>query len=846
MGAFTLGEEDVYTFGLLLRTLQQGAPPGEQLSVLPTLLGAPGLAAFAMPRLPRLMAASFAPPAVLAAVREAVEAGVLLPAVAHVYGAWPRLASLRPNIESALLRCGYSAEQVAAALAGAPAAAAAGAPAAAAAGGSDAAPFAGLLPQVWAALNNAGQAARAAMASAAAASAAADAAATPAPEGAGGRAAAAAAGEAAAAAAAAGADAAPAVVVHERVECDACGTAPVVGVRYKCSVCRDYDLCAACERANSGEGEAGPAAYGSLHDGTHPFLKIVRPEQTPAAIMTVLREDHEAGGGHPFGSRFGHGAGGGGEWRRGGGRCGRWRGGGGGGACGMSGLLASAAKHAAAGATVGEAVPAPAATAGGHPWAACGGGFRGGRGGHRGGFGGGWRRAWEAAAASDLRNGPTAAAAASADPSDAGGNVATGTPVNPLSVFAAAEPVAAAAAAAAAPGAGGVEEDEEERRLVALAIRESLASVAASAGAGPVAAAAADPQPAPAARQQLRSRFVAHLTYTDQSVVAPGSKLIKAWRLKNAGASAWPEGTRLLCVGGHDAFTASAPRFVPVPQVLPGATVDIAVPLTAPAASGRYQAYFRLAVPSDAAGAAGARDESPTTVTAAAGAGAGAAGRADRSRWHRFGHRVWADIFVEDPSSSGTEVGAAASAASSASEHDGEGSDAESDGEHDGVVVDAAPAAVPAAKAAAAPAPAAAEAVSAGGAVVGRSFLTAAHGNSNAAAVLAALAAGASEEDTAAHADDEADEAAALTAATAVSGGVAPPAPSAPPAAAAAPPAPAAAAVAGPERWAFHLASLAGMGFGDEALNVRLLDEYAGNLMRVVNQLLEAQVGAPQ
>jgi hypothetical protein len=497
---------------------------------------------------------------------------------------------------------------------------------------------------------------------------------------------------------------------------------------------------------------------------------------------------------------------------------------------------------------VAEAAPAPAA--GGHPWAGCG-GFRGGRGGHRGGFGGGWRRAWEAAAASDLRNGP--AAAASADPSDAcgSGNVATGTPVNPLSVFAPAEPAAAPAAAPA--GAGGVEEDEEERRLVALAIRESLASVAASAaGAGPVAAAAADPQPARAARQQLRSRFVAHLTYTDQSVVAPGSKLIKAWRLKNAGASAWPEGTRLLCVGGHEAFTASAPRFVPVPQVLPGATVDIAVPLTAPSSSGRYQAYFRLAVPSDAAGAAGARDESPTTVTAAAataGAGAGAAGRADRSRWHRFGHRVWADIFVEDPSSSGTEAGAASSAAASASsgsEHDGEGSDAESDGEHDGVVVDAAPTVSPAAKATAAPAPAAVEAVSAGGAVVSRPFLAAAHGNSNAAAVLAALAAGAGEEDAAVHADDEADEAAALTAATAVSGGVASPAPSAPPAAAA-PPAPAAAAaVAGPERWAFHLASLAGMGFADEALNVRLLDEYAGNLMRVVNQLLEAQVAAPQ
>ena len=62
------------------------------------------------------------------------------------------------------------------------------------------------------------------------------------------------------AAAAPGAD----LVVHAGVTCDRCGVSPIVGVRIKCSVRDDYDLCSSCEAQ-----EVQP----------FPTIKIYTPEQ---------------------------------------------------------------------------------------------------------------------------------------------------------------------------------------------------------------------------------------------------------------------------------------------------------------------------------------------------------------------------------------------------------------------------------------------------------------------------------------------------------------------------------------------------------------------------------------
>jgi len=62
---------------------------------------------------------------------------------------------------------------------------------------------------------------------------------------------------------------------HERVECDGCGQAPIIGVRYKCSVCKNFDYCSMCEERRGHE---------------HAFLKIQNPGQAPKAIFTVVDE----------------------------------------------------------------------------------------------------------------------------------------------------------------------------------------------------------------------------------------------------------------------------------------------------------------------------------------------------------------------------------------------------------------------------------------------------------------------------------------------------------------------------------------------------------------------------
>lgn len=78
--------------------------------------------------------------------------------------------------------------------------------------------------------------------------------------------------------------------VHVHVTCDGCGIKPIVGVRYKCAVREDFDLCDKCEAK-----EIQP----------HPMIKIYTPEQAPAAIFVCINEDDREHVRGPHGGRWG-------------------------------------------------------------------------------------------------------------------------------------------------------------------------------------------------------------------------------------------------------------------------------------------------------------------------------------------------------------------------------------------------------------------------------------------------------------------------------------------------------------------------------------------------------------
>jgi tRNA(Ile)-lysidine synthase TilS/MesJ len=66
--------------------------------------------------------------------------------------------------------------------------------------------------------------------------------------------------------------------VHEGIECDGCGAAPIRGLRYKCTICKNFDYCAACEERQSHE---------------HAFLKIRQPGGAPDVMIVIEDENND-------------------------------------------------------------------------------------------------------------------------------------------------------------------------------------------------------------------------------------------------------------------------------------------------------------------------------------------------------------------------------------------------------------------------------------------------------------------------------------------------------------------------------------------------------------------------
>lgn len=88
----------------------------------------------------------------------------------------------------------------------------------------------------------------------------------------------------------------------------------------------------------------------------------------------------------------------------------------------------------------------------------------------------------------------------------------------------------------------------------------------------------------------LRAAWLADLAVEDGSLFVWGEVFTKTWRLQNVGTDPWPADTRLEWVQGEGL----AGKPVPVGEVAPGATVEVALRLVAPKQSGAFAGAWAL------------------------------------------------------------------------------------------------------------------------------------------------------------------------------------------------------------------------------------------------------------
>ena len=64
--------------------------------------------------------------------------------------------------------------------------------------------------------------------------------------------------------------------VHDGIHCNGCGVNPIVGPRFKCAICDNFDYCEKCESLNKDSHK-------------HPFIKIYSPKNAPIEIKCELK-----------------------------------------------------------------------------------------------------------------------------------------------------------------------------------------------------------------------------------------------------------------------------------------------------------------------------------------------------------------------------------------------------------------------------------------------------------------------------------------------------------------------------------------------------------------------------
>jgi hypothetical protein len=98
-----------------------------------------------------------------------------------------------------------------------------------------------------------------------------------------------------------------------------------------------------------------------------------------------------------------------------------------------------------------------------------------------------------------------------------------------------------------------------------------------------------------AAQTCLAAEFISDVTIPDGTVLNPNQAFTKTWELKNAGTCNWDSSIVMVVESGPGMTqNTTYPTMPSGNTVVPGATVDVSIGMTAPPQAGSYRTYWRL------------------------------------------------------------------------------------------------------------------------------------------------------------------------------------------------------------------------------------------------------------
>lgn len=124
----------------------------------------------------------------------------------------------------------------------------------------------------------------------------------------------------------------------------------------------------------------------------------------------------------------------------------------------------------------------------------------------------------------------------------------------------------------------------------AIVVQEPTPGPTSTPSPGPTSTAAPSPTPT-RTPCRIAASFLGDVTIPDDTALRPAETFLKTWRMRNSGACEWPAGTALRHVEGVRMANGIDALEEPVPV---GETVDVAVPMRAPAEPGTHVERFRL------------------------------------------------------------------------------------------------------------------------------------------------------------------------------------------------------------------------------------------------------------